>query len=70
MKIIVLLNSQILQPNSLTQPYSLKIYNYKDKYNINIDLQFGDYVISKYLDDYYVCEVECKTQNEVISLLK
>lgn len=49
--------------------YFIEIYNYKNKYKVIIDLQFGDYLVAKYLDDSYLCEVECKTQDRVISLL-
>ena len=49
--------------------FSIDIFGYRDKYDINIDLQYGDYLMSKFLDGVYVCEVECKTQNRVISLL-
>ena len=49
---------------------SLNIYGYLDKYDIHIDMQFGDYLMAKYIDGVYVCEVECKTQDRVISLLR
>lgn len=49
--------------------YTLEIYNYRNKYKVVIDLQFGDYLMAKYLDNSYICEVECKTQDRVISLL-
>ena len=55
--------------NYIQRVYSIDVYGYKQKYDLNIDCQFNDYIVSKYLDGSYVCEVECKTQTDVIRIL-
>lgn len=48
---------------------SIDIYGYRGKYKVNIDWQFGTYIVAKYLDYSYICEVDCRNQDRVISLL-
>lgn len=55
--------------NYTKNKYSINIYGYKDKYSITIDLQFKSYLMVKYIDNSYVCKIDCKTQRRVIEIL-